>query len=81
MANSIVKVNQTTANLRLKELREGNEFTQEQLAEHLAIEQTHLKEIEAGHRPFTPNLVDEICELFACSKAYLFGYSDELITE
>jgi transcriptional regulator with XRE-family HTH domain len=81
MASCKVNVMQVTPNIRLKELRESNDYSQEELAEQFQMEHEHLKKVEAGCKPFTPNLVEQICEFFSCSKEYLFGVSDMLIPE
>jgi transcriptional regulator with XRE-family HTH domain len=81
MTNGAIHVQQITPNIRLKELRESNEYSQEQLARQFQMEHEHLKKVEDGCKPFTPNLVDQICEFFSCSKEYLFGASDMLLPE
>jgi DNA-binding XRE family transcriptional regulator len=76
MRSGIISENQVTANMRLKELRELNQYSSEQLAGHLNIEQSHLEKLEQGNKPFTATLAEQVCNLFGCSKEYLFGVTD-----
>ncbi|KZX14897.1 helix-turn-helix domain-containing protein [Methanobrevibacter filiformis] len=63
--------------VRLKKLRDENEYTQEQIANYLEIDQGQVSKIEKGDRSFNLSLLDKICLLYNCSHEYILGKSDE----
>jgi transcriptional regulator with XRE-family HTH domain len=62
---------------RLKELREENGYTQEQIANYLGIDQGQVSKIEKGYRSFNLSLLDKICSVYNCSHEYILGESDD----
>ncbi len=60
----------------LKELRDKNGYTQEQVSEYLGITQSNLSKIENGERNFNMTLLDKLCLLYNCSPEYLLGETD-----
>ena len=62
---------------RLKKLREDNNYTQEQVANFLGIDQSYLSKIEQGQRNMNSVAFDKLCLLYNCSPDYLLGKSDE----
>jgi transcriptional regulator with XRE-family HTH domain len=76
MTGEVISMGQVPANIRLRELRECNHFSQEQLADRLGIETRNLKMLEDGNRPMSASMVDDVCTFFECTKEYLFGQSD-----
>ena len=60
----------------LKELREENGYTQEQVSDYLGITQSNLSKIERGERNFNMTLLDKLCLLYNCSAEYLLGEAD-----
>lgn len=61
---------------RLKKLREDNNYSQEQVAEYLEIDQSYISKIEKGKRNINEVLFDKLCLLYNCSPNYLLGKSD-----
>lgn len=76
MTGGAISMEQVPVNIRLRELRESNNFSQEQLADELGIEERNLKMLEDGNRPMSASMVDNVCTFFECTKEYLFGQSD-----
>jgi transcriptional regulator with XRE-family HTH domain len=62
---------------RLKKLREDSNYTQEQLADYLRINQGQLSKIENGNRNLNLDLLDKICSLYGCSHEYVLLESNE----
>jgi transcriptional regulator with XRE-family HTH domain len=62
---------------RLKKLRQDSNYTQEQIANYLEIDQGHLSKIENGNRRLNINLLDKISSLYNCSHEYILLQSDE----
>ncbi|MGL6299107.1 MAG: helix-turn-helix domain-containing protein [Methanobacteriaceae archaeon] len=62
---------------RLKKLREDSNYTQEQLANYLEINQGQLSKIENGNRNLNLDLLDKICSLYNCTPEYILLKSDE----
>ena len=62
---------------RLKKLREDSNYTQEQIADYLGINQGQLSKIENGNRNLNLSLLDKICSLYNCSHEYILMESDE----
>jgi len=65
---------------RLKKLREDSNYSLEQLANYLGINQELLSKIENGNRNLNLNLLDKICSLYNCSHEYVLEESDEYST-
>lgn len=62
---------------RLKRLREENNYSQEQVANYLEIDQSYISKIEKGKRNMNEVIFDKLCLLYNCSPNYLLGKSDE----
>ena len=58
---------------RLKYLRKSNNYTQEDVAKYLNIDQGHLSNIENGKRNITNYKLKKLCNLYNCSKEYILG--------
>ena len=63
--------------MKLKKLREDNNYTQKQVADFLEIDQSYLSKIEKGERNLNEVTFDKLCNLYNCSSSYLLGNSDE----
>lgn len=61
---------------RLKNLRIMNNYTQNQVASFLKIDQGHLSNIENGKKNTTIDIVEKLCDLYNCSIEYLLGETD-----
>ena len=70
---------ESTINIRLKQLRKESRITQEQMAEYLGVDQSLITKLENGTRSLNVTLIDKICNLFGCSEAYLMGEDDAYI--
>ena len=62
---------------RLKKLIADSNYTQEQIADYLGINQEQLSKIENGNRNLNLNLLDKISLLYNCSHEYILLESDE----
>ncbi|MDL2246831.1 helix-turn-helix domain-containing protein [Methanobrevibacter sp. OttesenSCG-928-K11] len=60
----------------LKKLRKENNYTQEQIANYLQIDQGLVSKIEKGERNLNLNLLDKLSYLYNCSHEYILGKSD-----
>jgi transcriptional regulator with XRE-family HTH domain len=49
---------------RVKELREKNSITQNQIAEYLKVDQSHISKLENGQRQLSMLLVEKLSRLF-----------------
>lgn len=61
---------------RLKELREGNELTQKQLAEKLNINSVTYLHYEKGQREPPLSLLADMAKFYDVSVDYLLGLTD-----
>lgn len=61
---------------KIKELREENSLTQEQLAENLQISRSSLALYETGKRQVPNELLLKIAAYFKVSMDFLFGLED-----
>lgn len=62
---------------RLKQLREENNYSQEQVANYLEIDQSYISKIEKGKRNLNEISFNKLCLLYNCSPDYLLGKSDD----
>lgn len=62
---------------RIKQLREENHYSQNQLADYLGIDQSNLSKIERGERKFKLSLLNKLSILFNCSPDYILCKSDD----
>ncbi|SDA52844.1 helix-turn-helix domain-containing protein [Methanobrevibacter millerae] len=61
---------------RLKQLREENNYSQEQVANYLEIDQSYISKIEKGKRNLNEISFNKLCLLYNCSSDYLLGKSN-----
>ncbi len=64
-------------NIRLKKLREENNYSQKQIADYLEIDQSYISKIEKGTRNLNEVSFAKLCLLYNCSPDYLLGNSDD----
>ena len=64
---------QKELHLRLKKLRKDCKLTQEQMAKYLGVDQTLITKLENGTRAMSVTMMDQLCSLFGCTEAYLWG--------
>ncbi|WP_158005559.1 helix-turn-helix domain-containing protein [Methanosphaera sp. WGK6] len=57
--------------VRLKSLREENNFTQKQIADYLDYDQSYIAKLEKGERNLTVYALEELCDLYNCSEDYI----------
>ena len=62
---------------KLKQLREENNYSQEQVADYLEIDQSYISKIEKGKRNLNEISFNKLCLLYNCSPDYLLGKSDD----
>lgn len=62
---------------RLKQLREENNYSQEQVANYLEMDQSYISKIEKGKRNLNEISFNKLCLLYNCSPDYLLGKSDD----
>ena len=60
-----------TIGVKLKELRELNNFTQKQIAEYLDYDQSYITKLEKDERRLTVYALEELCDLYNCSEEYI----------
>ena len=61
---------------RLKKLREENNYSQEQVANYLEMDQSYISKIEKGKRNLNEISFNKLCLLYNCSSDYLLGRSN-----
>ena len=59
--------------LRLRDLREGRDLTQKEVAAVLGIDQRVYSNYETGKREIPARLVIKLAELYSTSTDYIFG--------
>lgn len=62
---------------RLKQLRDENNYSQEQVANYLEMDQSYISKIEKGKRNLNEISFNKLCLLYNCSPDYLLGKSDD----
>lgn len=62
--------------IRLKELRESRQWTQEKLGEILKVQKSAISKYETGRIALTTDLIISICNEFNVSADYLLGLSN-----
>lgn len=63
--------------MRIKELREDNDLTQRQLAEHLHIRQNTYSQYENGQRQIPIDALIAIAKFYNTSTDYILGLTSE----
>lgn len=62
--------------MRIKDLREDNDFTQQQIAEYLHIKQNTYSQYETGHRQIPVDALVALARLYKTSTDYLLGITN-----
>ena len=63
--------------MRLKELREDNDFTQEHVANYLKIKQNTYCQYENGQRQLPLNCLIELAKFYKTTTDYILGLTDK----
>ena len=58
---------------RLKDLREDNDLTQQQVADYLGMKQSQYSRYERGHRDIPTDVLIKLAELYKTTIDYLLG--------
>ena len=61
---------------RLRELREDNDLTQQQVADILNVGLTTYRRWEVGDRTILTNVITDLCKLYKVSADYILGLTD-----
>ncbi|HEM3208132.1 TPA: helix-turn-helix transcriptional regulator [Streptococcus suis] len=61
---------------RLRDLREDNDYTQKDVANHLTLTHSAYAKIERGDRQLSVEVLIKLSSLYAVSTDYLLGLSD-----
>jgi len=64
-------------NLRIRDLREDNDYTQSQVAQYLMCDQSLYSKYERGERALPLELAIKLSKLYNVSLDYLTGLTDE----
>ena len=67
-----------TYQIRLRQLREDHDKTQQQIADYLGIKQTVYSRYETGKNDMKPFQIVELCKDYKVSADYLFGLPEGL---
>ena len=62
--------------MRIKDLREDNDFTQQQIAEYLHIKQNTYSQYETGHRQLPVDVLVALAQFYKTSTDYLLGITN-----
>ncbi len=63
--------------LRIRDLREDNDYTQEKVAKYLMCDQSLYSKYERGEREIPLKLVVELAKLYNVSVDYIVGLTDD----
>ena len=63
---------------RIRDLREDNDLTQEQVAKMLNKWTTTYRRWETGKREIPTHIIKELCEYYNVSADYILGFTNEL---
>lgn len=63
--------------MRLRDLREDNDLTQQALADHLHIKQNTYSQYENGQRQLPLDVLIKLAAYYSTSTDYLLGLTDE----
>lgn len=66
-------------NLRIRDLREDNDLTQESVAKHLMCDQSLYSKYERGEREIPLKLIIKLAEFYGVSIDYLVGMTDNSV--
>ena len=64
--------------MRIKDLREDNDITQKQLAEHLHIKQNTYSQYENGQRQLPIDTLIALAKFYNTSTDYILGLTSEI---
>lgn len=62
--------------MRIKDLREDNDYTQEQVANYLCIRQNTYSQYETGNRQLPIDVLIALARLYKTSTDYILGLTD-----
>lgn len=62
---------------RIRDLREDNDLTQQQVSERLGMKQSQYSRYERGHRDIPTDILIKLAFLYGTSTDYLLGVTDE----
>lgn len=65
--------------MRIRDLREDNDLTQQQVADYLHIRQNTYSQYENGHRQLPIDVLIALASLYKTSIDYLLGITDQKI--
>ena len=63
--------------MRIKDLREDNDFTQQQVADYLNIKQNTYSQYETGNRQIPIDVLKALALLYKTSVDYLLGITNQ----
>ncbi len=63
--------------MRIKDLREDSDLTQQELADYLHIKQNTYSQYENGHRQLPIEFLIMLAEYYKTSTDYILGLTDE----
>lgn len=64
-------------NIKLKELREKNGYTQRNIADYLGVDQSFVSKVEKGERSFTSDMIERLASLFGIHVSALLSEKNE----
>ena len=63
---------------RIRDLREDNDLTQQQVADSLGLYLTQYRRYENGESEVPAYIIKELCEIYKVSSDYLLGITNDL---
>lgn len=63
--------------IRIKELREDNDLTQQQIADYLEIDQSNYSKIEKGKQYLKDEILIKLANFYCTSIDYLLGLTNQ----
>lgn len=67
-----------TMNLRIRDLREDRDLTQQQIADYLLCDQSLYSKYERGERPLPLEYADKLADYYKVSVDYLLGRTSQV---
>lgn len=61
---------------RMKDLREDNDYTQQDIADILNIDRSYYGKYERGIHPTPTDIIIKLCRLYGVSADYILGLTD-----
>ena len=62
--------------MRLRDIREDRDLTQQEIADYLIIRQNTYSQYENGHRQLPVDILVKLSEYYAVSTDYILGLTD-----